>query len=113
MHKDNFSSAPEWVFVVSRLKLEEDQLKCYEDLDLWKIISEERVNHNPSPVTKVYQSDASEGIEEYLAWRWHYGATDESEDEDHEVPTITFTDDINSITELEVGTDECKAHIPP
>lgn len=48
-----------------------------------------------------------------MAWRWHYGATDDSEDEDHEVPTITFTDDINSITELEVGTDECKAHIPP
>lgn len=97
--------------------MDDDQLKCYEDLDLKKIqYSAEPENYKPegpSPVTKVFQSDASDGIEEYLAWRRYYGKTDESEEEENEIPTIQFTDDINSISELEIGIDDCQAHVPP
>lgn len=48
-----------------------------------------------------------------MAWRRHYGITDESSDTEHEVPTITFTDDITSSRDLEIGVEDCQAHIPP
>lgn len=71
------------------------------------------VKHDPTSLAKVFQSDISENIEDFTAWRRHYNKTYESEEEEQEEPTIQFTDDINSISELEIGTDECQAHIPP
>jgi len=81
-------------------------------LDLKQIYSGDWEKVDPSPVTKIYQSEVSDGIEDFLAWRRNYGITDES-DTENDVPTITFTDDMGSMSELEVGVDDCAAHIPP
>lgn len=107
--------------MVNRLKqpILDDDLVCTENLDLNLIESAEKHMlpiEQPSPVANVIQSEVSEGIEDFLAWRRNYGITDDSQDDiEHEVPTITFTDEIieEESSQLEVGSEDCAAHIPP
>ena len=106
------------MFVVNRVKEQDsdDQLFCDEQLDSHILDSSSFLKLDPSPVreTRVVNTEVSEGVEEFLAWRRNYANVDEGSEEEHDEPTIKFTDDVSKLADdepspcdMETGVDDC------